>query len=165
MKKIVLTIAFILCICYVGAQSEKDRKFAKEAAETGSMEIKLGELAQSKGTTAEVKTLGSHMVTDHTKSNNELKTIAASKNIPLPTALNDKGQRAYEKLSKKEGKKFDKAYTQCMVKHHKKSICKFKKQAKKGDDAELRSWASNTLPVLEHHKEMSKEACKSVKKK
>lgn len=163
MKKIFLTIA-IFSTCYIQSQSDRDRKFAREVAEDGLMEIKLGELAQSKGTTAEVKTLGSHMITDHTKANNELRSLAIKKNIPLPTALSDKGQKTYEKLSKKEGKKFDKCYTRMMVKDHKKEICKFKKQAKKGEDAELRSWASTTIPTLEHHKEMSKEACKSMKK-
>ena len=164
MKKTTLALAIVIITGVVKAQSERDKKFAIEAAEAGLMEIKLGELAKSKGTTTAVKDLGGHMVTDHTKGSNELKTLAASKNIILPASLSEKGQKAYDKLAKKEGKDFDKAYTHCMVKDHKKVICKFKKEVKKGDDAELKSWASHTLPTLKHHEEMSKDACKQVKK-
>lgn len=145
--------------------SEKDTKFVKAAADAGLMEVKLGELAQANGTSQEVKNLGSMMVTDHTKANNELKALAAKKNIALPEAMSAKAQKHYEMLAKKQGADFDKAYSKCMVKDHKKVICMFKKEAKKGDDAELKQWASNTVPTLEHHKQMSEETCKAVKNK
>jgi putative membrane protein len=164
MKKIIVMASVLICAETIKAQSNRDKDFAKEATEGGLLEVKLGELAKSRGTTQEVRDLGSQMVSDHSKANNELKTLVASKNISVPTSLNEKGQKCYDKLAKKEGKAFDKAYTHAMVKDHKKVICKFKKEAKKGDDAELKSWASNTVSTLEHHKEMSKDACKAVKK-
>ena len=52
-----------------------------------------------------------------------------------------------------------------MVKDHKEDICAFKKEAKKGNETDIKTWASNTLPTLEHHKQMSIEACKDVHKK
>jgi len=164
MKKNILILAAVICSSAVNAQSNRDKDFAKEAAEGGLLEVKLGELAKSRGTTAAVRDLGDQMVTDHSKANNELKTLVASKNIPVPTTLSEKAQKCYDKLAKKEGKAFDKAYTHSMVKDHKKDLCKFKKEAKKGDDAELKSWAANKVPTLEHHKEMSKDACKEVRK-
>jgi putative membrane protein len=164
MKKKVLILAITILSTTLNAQSNRDKDFAKEAAEGGLLEVKLGELAKSRGTSETVRELGSQMVIDHTKANNELKTLVASKNISVPATLSSKGQKCYDKLAKKEGKSFDKAYTHSMVKDHKKNVCKFKKEAKKGDDAELKSWAANTLPTLEHHKEMSKDACKAVKK-
>jgi putative membrane protein len=167
MKKIILLLSGIVISNYMNSQAgitQKDKDFVKEAGEGGLMEVKLGELAQSKGTSSSVMNLGKSMVEDHTKANNELKQLASAKNIPFPTTLSEKGQKAYDRLSKKDGKAFDKAYTHCMVKDHKKDICAFKKEAKKGDDKELKTWASNIVPTLEHHKEMAKEACKSVRK-
>lgn len=163
-KKTTLVLAVLLITGAAKAQSERDKEFVKEATEIGLMEVKLGELAKSKGVSLAVKDLANNIVQDHTKSNEELKTLVTLKNISIPTSLSEKGQKAYDHLSKKEGKSFDKAYTHCMVKSHKKAICKFKKQAKKGDDAELRSWASNSVLKLEHHKEMSKDACKAAKR-
>lgn len=166
MKIYTIALSAAFCITCANAQiiSEKDVKFAQAAAEGNIMEIRLGELAQTNGLTAEVKSLGTMMVTDHTKANDELKTLAAKKNISLPSGMSEKAQKHYDMLAKKQGRDFDKAYSKCMVHDHKKDICKFKKEAKKGEEPELKQWASNMLPTLEHHKQMSEEACKAVKK-
>ncbi len=167
MKKTILTLSFTMCACIFSAQtavSDKDRDFAQKAAMANLAEIRLGELAQSKATTPEVKTLGKHMVDDHTKAYNDLKALAAKKNITIAGVLDEKNQKNYDNMMKKQGNDFDKAYTKCMVKDHKKDICLFRKESKKGDDADLKTWATNSLPTLEHHKQMSKDACKAVKK-
>jgi putative membrane protein len=105
------------------------------------------------------------MITDHTRANNELESLASRKGVILPTTLDEKAQKRYDKLAGKSGKTFDKAYSKCMVKDHKKDIGVFEKESTKGGDAEFRSWASGSLPTLKHHKEMSVNVCKSLKKK
>jgi len=166
MKKIIVTF-----ICFIGALainaqtvSDRDKKFVDCALHDGMMEVKLGELAQSNASSAEVKNLGKHMIDDHTKAGNELKAMAERKRLPVPSALTEKQQKAYDKLAQKKGTDFDKAYSHCMVKDHKKAICKFKKEAKKGDDSELKTWADKIVPTLEHHKHMSEQTCKDVRK-
>lgn len=146
------------------AQSSRDIKFAKCAADDGMMEVQLGKLAQSKATSNEVKMHAQHMIDDHTKANEELKALAAKKNIALPTAVSDKKQKKEQKLSRLNGTDFDKRYTKCMVKAHKKAICLFKKEAKRGKDAEMKAWAEQKVPTLESHLSMWKEACKNLKK-
>jgi putative membrane protein len=162
------TIAMIIgmmSFCDLEAQtiSENDRQFINEAAQANMLEMKLGELAQTHTTTDKVMVLGRHMIEDHGRSEGELKTLASKKSVVLPTNLDAEGYKVYDKLVKKQGKDFDKAFTKYMVKDHKKDIDRFKKQAEKGDDAELKTWAQNTIPKLEHHKKMSEEACKAVK--
>ena len=166
MKK-VLMLLMLGCTTLLTAQtavSKKDVKFAKCAAKDGMLEVKLGQLAQANASNADVKKHAMMMVEDHTKANDELKTVAAKKNIELPAALTSKQQKTYDKLAKLQGKEFDKKYSKCMVKDHKKAVCLFKKESKKGKDSELKSWAAAKLPTLEHHKEMWKETCKTVKK-
>jgi putative membrane protein len=143
--------------------TESDRKFIMEAAQANMLEVKLGELAQTHSQTDKVKVLGDHMITDHSKAGAELKELAAKKGVVVPTDLDEDGKKVYNKLVNKQGEDFDKEYTKCMVKDHKKDIGKFKKEADKGDDTELKAWAQKTLPTLEHHKTMSEEACKAVK--
>ncbi len=147
------------------AVSDKDKKFAVCASEGNMIEVKLGELAQANASSAKVKELGNHMINDHAKANDELRSLAATKGIVLPATMNKKGQKMYDKLSKKQGLEFDKAYTKCMVKDHKSDIKKFKKEEKNGSDPELKAWASKTIPTLEQHEQMSEEACRSVKNK
>ena len=140
-----------------------DVQFAKEAAQSGMLEVKLGELALKKAKSEDVKMLGQHMVTDHTKANKELMALASKKAIKLPTTLSSEGQMSYDALSKKMGSDFDKAYAMQMVKDHEKVVAKFKMESGSGEDSDLKSWATKTLPTLEHHLMMSQETDNKVK--
>jgi putative membrane protein len=164
MKKSILTVLAALSIGFAQAQSmtEADKKFVKEAVEGGMKEVKLGELAQKNGSSSEIRNLGQTMVTDHTKATDEAKALASRKGITVPTALNDSGQKEYDMLSKKTGADFDKEYAKTMVKDHKKDVGEFKKEADKGSDADVKAWASKTLPTLEHHLKMSEDCEKNV---
>ena len=137
---------------------EKDAKFAVAAADGGILEVQLGQLAQTNAASATVKQFGQTMVDDHTKANEELKALAGTKNISLPAALSDKNQKAYDDLAKKTGADFDKAYSTFMVDDHKEDIEEFKKEAEKGNDPEIKTWASGKVATLEHHLEMAKRA-------
>lgn len=165
MKKFIFTLTIVLGILSANAQtpSARDKKFAETAAADNLKEIRLGELAQTNASSAEVKNFGQKMITDHTKANNELKALASRKNISVPTSLDNKGQKCVDKLSKKQGKDFDKAFAKKMAKDHKKAVALFKKESDKGDDTEIKSFAQRTLPTLENHREMANNLCKTIK--
>lgn len=143
---------------------EDDTEFAVAAADGGMLEVQLGELAQTNGSSPQVKELGKMMVADHSKANEELKALAAQKNITLPQTLGDKCQKKYNDLLEKKGEDFDKAYTKAMVDDHDEDLDKFKKEADKGNDPDLKAWASGKVSTLEHHLEMSKAAKEAVHK-
>jgi putative membrane protein len=140
-----------------------DNDFAIDAADGGMLEVKLGELAQTNGSLDAVKKFGKAMVDDHSKANKELQELANRKNITIPLSLSDKNQKHYDDLSKKSGKEFDEAYTDFMVNDHKEDVEAFKKEAEKGNDQDLRSWAAGKLSTLEHHLQMAKEAEQACK--
>lgn len=131
--------------------AEKDAQFLVDATTISLEEIGLGELAKTNGTIQEVKDLGAMMVTDHEKAVNEVKALAAKKMVAIPEALPDKQQEDVGKFSKKTGKDFDKDYSDKMVDGHKDAIDKFEKEAKDGQDAEIKAWAEQTLPTLRKH--------------
>jgi putative membrane protein len=143
---------------------EGDTEFAVEAADGGLLEVRLGELAQANAASEKVKELGRMMVTDHSVANDELRNLAAQKNISLPATLGDKKQKIFDKLSAKKGEEFDEAYTDLMVDDHKKDIRKFMDEAERGKDPELRTWASNKVPTLQHHLSVSEKTKDEVKK-
>jgi len=144
---------------------EDDTEFAVAAADGGLMEVKLGELAIANGSSPEIKKFGQSMVDDHGKANLELKGLAEQKQITIPTTLSDKKQEKYDELALKKGADFDKAYAEFMVKDHKEDIDAFKKQAEKGNDADLKAWAATKIPTLEHHLAMAETIEKEVNKK
>jgi putative membrane protein len=140
-----------------------DKKFVKEAAMGGLAEVQLGQLAVQKASDPNVKQFGQTMVDDHTKANDQLKQIASQDNMPVPTTLDKKYQDQVNKLSKLSGPAFDKAYVKEQVKDHKNDIKDFQAEAQGGSDANIKNFASNTLPVLQHHLELAENLNKSTK--
>ncbi|MCU1280699.1 MAG: outer membrane protein [bacterium] len=142
-----------------------DRKFIEKAASGGMAEVKLGQLAAEKGTSPAVKEFGKRMVEDHSKANDELKSIASKKNVPLPTDVDSKAKATYEKLAKLSGPDFDKAYLDAMVKDHDEDVKEFKNEASKSNaDPELKEWAQKTLSVIEEHDHMAHQDKEALKK-
>jgi putative membrane protein len=133
-----------------------DTEFLTEAAQGGMAEVELGKLAASKATNAEVKKFAEQMVTDHSKANDELKALAAKKNLSLPTDVSAKHKSLMEKLNGLSGAAFDKAYVEAMVDDHGEDTEAFKDESEDGKDADVKAWAGKTLPTLQKHLDMIK---------
>ena len=144
--------------------SKADQQFAVDAADAGMTEVQAGQMAQQKGMAKDVKEYGAMMVKDHTEAADKLKTIAASKNLTLPSAISADMQKNLDDLQKKEGKDFDKAYIDMMVSDHKKVISKFEDESKNGSDADIRGFADSTLHTLRHHLDEAEKCNKMMKK-
>jgi len=136
--------------------SSADTMFAMKAAQGGMAEVKLGQLAADKASNPDVKQFGQRMVDDHTKANDQLKSICSAENMTPPTDIGAKDQATYDKLSKLSGATFDKAYMKDMVKDHEMDIKEFQKEANSGKDPQLKQFASTTLPILQSHLQMAK---------
>ena len=137
------------------ALSDKDKSFMKEAAQGGMMEVEMGKMAQQKGKSAEVKKIGSTMVADHTKANNELMGIAKRKGVDL--------SKEKAKMTKLNDANFDKEYIDAMVKDHQEDLSAFQGEAKNGSDADVKGFASKTSAVIQKHLNMVKSAQAKMK--
>ncbi|HEX8162784.1 MAG TPA: DUF4142 domain-containing protein [Pyrinomonadaceae bacterium] len=152
--------AALLVAACAGDASEGGKKsdgFAKEAAQGGMAEVQMGKLAAERGGSAAVKLFGQRMVDDHTKANMELNRLAAGKNIALPQDLSSEQKSMMDKLSKLAGADFDKEYVGMMVEDHEHDVEAFQTQSEKGDDPEVRAFATKTLPTLRDHLQMIKD--------
>jgi len=172
----ILTLFLGLCLasCHNGANStdpEKqanaankknnsinyfDAKFMTAAASDGMMEVEAGQIAVQKGISQEVKDYGQQMITDHSAANDQLKTLAAQKNVVLPNTLGNDDQQKIDILNKVDAKDFDKTYIKMMVKDHSAAVDKFQSEVDHPEDADVKTWAQNTLPMLLHHLETAK---------
>lgn len=132
-----------------------DQHFMMKAAQGGMAEVQLGKLATQNASSQAVKDFGQKMVDDHSKANDELKGLAARKNVTLPTSLDAKDQATMDRLSKLTGAAFDRAYMRDMVADHKKDIADFQREASSGADPDVKTWASNTLPTLQQHLQLA----------
>src|SRR5215470_7322364 len=122
----------------------------------GLQEVELGHVAAQKGTSDAVKQFGQRMVDDHSKANSELMTLASSKGVTLPTALDEKHQKEVTKLTAMSGAEFDRTYSKMMLSDHTKDVAEFEKQSTKAADPDLKAFAAKTLPTLQEHLQLAK---------
>jgi putative membrane protein len=142
--------------------SSTDHLFANTAAQGGVAEVELGKLAAAKGSNQKVKDFGKKMVDDHSKANDQLKSIAGKDNMTLPSSLSAKDQMLLHRLSNLSGAAFDKAYINAMVKDHETDIALFQHEASDGSNSDLKSFAAGALPTLQEHLSLAKDAAASV---
>ncbi len=126
----------------------------KNAAKGGMEEVSMGNMAQQKGQSADVKNFGKRMVTDHTRANNELMALAAKKGVALPNE---------QPKAEKFGANFDKEYMADMVKDHQKDLAEFQDQAKNGSDPDLKAWAAKTSEMVRKHLALAQQTQSKLK--
>ena len=131
--------------------TKDDSSFVMEAAAGGLMEVQAGQLAQQNASSQRVKDFGNMMVTDHSKANDELKSYASGHGITLPDSLPASMKKHLDAMKNMKGSAFDKHYVSMMVEDHQKDVAKFKKESTDANDAQLKTWAGNTLPTLQKH--------------
>jgi putative membrane protein len=138
------------------------KDFFKEAAQGGMAEVTLGQMAADKGKNEAVKSYGQRMVKDHGKANDELKNLAKSEGVTLPTEMSSEAKDVQLRLQKLSGTEFDQAYMQEMLKDHEKDIEAFNQQANNGADPEVKNWAAKTLPTLREHKQLGQTTAEKI---
>src|SRR5215212_8473749 len=129
------------------AQDKASQKFLTQAIEGNFAEVQMGELAQKNGQSAEVKSYGQMLATDHNAANQKAMEAAQSLNTNPPAGPNPKQKADYEKMAKMNGAAFDKMFAQHMVADHKKDIAAYQKASKKNDAAG--QYAQGSIPTLQ----------------
>ena len=128
--------------------STGDSAWVMKVAKGGMAEVELGKLATEKAASDEVKKFGQRMVDDHSKANDDLKTLAQNKKITLPADMDPKEKALRDRLSKLSGAAFDRAYMQAMLADHRQDVAEFRKEANSGKDPDVKAFAAKTLPTL-----------------
>jgi putative membrane protein len=141
-----------------GKVSKADQDMMRQMAQANLAEIETAKLAQSKSKSDEVKTYAQKMIDDHTKAQTELAQLAQSKGVQLPAEPDKKHQAAAKKLSALSDAEFDRRYmSQAGLTDHQNTHRLLQNASKRAADAELKAYASKTLPVVDEHLTMAKQ--------
>ena len=141
--------------------STDDQNFMQKAATGGLAEVSLGQQVSPAAKNADAKSFADKMVTDHGKANDELKQLASTKGVSLPTDTDQEHKDAAQKVM--SAKNVDKAYMDEMVKDHDKDVKEFEDASKSEKDADLKAWIDKTLPVLKEHQKMAHDIKSKMK--
>lgn len=141
----------------------KTEDFIKEAALSDMTEMEAAKIAQQKGN-ADEKKLAEMMVTDHTKTSSELKSMVPDNlKAALPASLDEASQKKIAKLRDAKPEDFASDYDPMQVSAHKDAVSLFERYASGGEDPTRKNWAGKTLPALKHHLEMAQTLDKNRK--
>lgn len=157
-------VGVLACACAsVALQANNDASmsmststFVEKAAQDGMTEVEMGKVALDKSHDSDVRAFADQMVSDHGKANMELKSVAKSANVQVPTELDSEHRSMVDQLRSKSGPDFDAAYAKAMADDHAKAVEMFKSASSSADlDPQVATFAKKTLPTLEHHKSLA----------
>jgi len=131
-----------------GKLSKSDADFLVDASSRAMKEMELGQVAQTHSSSQRIKSFGAMMVKSHKEGIKEIRNLAVRKHVTLPDSVSLRQEKEINKLKKKEGDDFDKAYIKMTVNDHKADIKEFEKQASDGSDSITRVFASLRLQML-----------------
>ena len=159
MRHVVGVLAVLGCVLALGtppgraadAVSAADRAFVTKVSQGGMFEVALGTVAQTQGSTQDVRDQGNTETHDHTLVGDKLKSIAADAGITFEPALNPAFQAQLDRLKAMSGPRFDTAYLAAMEDIHAKDGAAFAAEAKGGLDPKLRAFAGETHRIVERH--------------
>ena len=144
--------------------SDRDEKMVKQIAESHLAEINAGKLAQDKASSSEVKSFAKKMVDDHTKALDDLKQLAQSKGVTLPTEPDKQHMAMEKKLQALSGDKFDKQYLQqAGDRAHKETHRLLQRASSRAEDSDLKNYASKVIATVEGHQQMAKDTSRNLK--
>ena len=126
--------------------------FIKIATISDMFEIQSSELALQTHDPA-LADFATRMIEDHKKSSAALRDVVRSGNVQIaqPTGLDESHQDMLDKLKGLHGRDFALQYRSDQIEAHQDAISLFRRYGERGENASLKTWASNTLPTLENH--------------
>lgn len=122
------------------------------------MEIKMGKLAQEKGSAKSIKEFGKALVEDHTAADKKVKDLAKKLNITLsePSALTtaekqkmSEHKKAGDELKTAKGIEFDQKFINAMKLDHEKAVAMLEQSNAENED--VKKLVSELLPTLRNH--------------
>ena len=143
-----------------GGAATTDQAFVDLAAQSDMTEAHVGQLAANQASSAAVKDYAQMLVTDHTKDYDQLTAIATKAGLTVPKGLDAKQQKMIAPMEKLKGAAFDRRFAHDMVSGHETAIAAYDKEARDAQNADLKAYAKQGLPILEKHKSGAQDLLK-----
>lgn len=138
-----------------------DSVFIQTAASAGLLQVKLGQLAEKKGSSPAVVEFGKRMVADYTKANESFASAAKQAAFPSPVLLRQ-DKELFNRFQGMGRSSFDKNYMAEMVKQHSEEVRLFQQEAEGGRVQSLKQLASSMLPELQQRLTVATETAGTV---
>jgi putative membrane protein len=129
-----------------------DFNFVGQANLGAPFQVDSGRLAETKGTSAAIRSYAHLMVTSHIPVVDALNAILQRKNVtPSNTLLHGAYDAMISTLKADHGAAFDRNYVNGQVEYQKGNAELFQQEIQNGTDPDLKEFARQTLPKIENH--------------
>jgi putative membrane protein len=112
-------------------------------------------LAEQKSNNPQVKTFAQRLVTDHSKANQQLLSIARGEDVSPAKSADTEHSALQTRFAKLNGQSFDRALVQAQVEDHQKDIQYLQQQERVVPDPNLKSFIQQTLLVMQQCLQMA----------
>ena len=134
----------------------QDNTFVTMATQGDQTEIRSSQMALDTSKNDQIKAFAKQMIADHkTVDDKVLGYVKTDKGIAVPKLDFDAMHQAeIDQLKNTPAANFDMAYLTLQDKEHKAAIMAFAQEASSGQNNDLKTLASQTLPTLKQHQQM-----------
>jgi putative membrane protein len=124
-----------------------------------------GQLAENQATRADVKKTSQRRSFKTTPSPTGVSTSWPPKPaFPFPRELTQPRTRTIEQLVSLKDQRFDRTFIRDEIAAHRHAITLFKREAKHGQQADVKAYAAKMIPVLEKHLHLAEECAKPTRR-
>jgi putative membrane protein len=130
--------------------------FVNGAADGDMYEVQAGQLGSMRAQMPELKKFAKEMVDAHTQTTSELKSVLAkaAPGVMPPTELDSRHQEMLNDLKGAKDEDFDGRYIAQQIDAHNEALILMRGYSNRGDNADLKSFALETMPKVQMHLDM-----------
>ncbi len=131
--------------------SMADQAFIRQMFQSDAVEMQLGQMAQEKSQSDDVKQFAEKMVENRKRLDGQLAPLAKRLDVDEPKGPDKKSKQEIAKLESLSGPQFDQEYIRVVEKGHEKDVKSFKQAARSARDPGLQHTAATDEPIIEQH--------------
>ena len=131
--------------------SEQDQQWLDYAATDNQAEIEECLLAEKKAHAPALKAFARLMVNDHIAIESRFASLVNGQSFSVPNGPGQKSAMTLSELGSLQGDQFDRRFLEEQIKDHREDLGKFSDEIHATQNADVRSYASETLPILQQH--------------
>jgi putative membrane protein len=125
-----------------------DQAFVKLVLERAAADTQLGQLAQQKSQSADIKDLGEKLVENRAALGVQFKTLAQNLDVGPPKGLNKKDSQLIAKLTGLSGTQFDEEFLMAAAKSNREHLKNFQAESQTAEDPNLQRASAQDVPVI-----------------
>jgi len=126
-----------------------EQPYVQSAQRINRAELALGQLAQQRGSSDEVKQMARTMVERHSALSAQLDDLARERAIVTAQLASTEDEQVHDRLAQLSGTSFDEAFKLAVADAHTRELALHRGELERGGDAGLRGYAQSRVSALE----------------